>query len=66
MCLVRSPKIPQPKEPAAPAPPPERSAADVQGAPENDSWGRLNRQNAKRNSLRIDRQPISTLGGLLQ
>ena len=66
MCLVRSPKMPQPKDPAAPAPPPERSAADEQGAPEMDSWGRLNRNKARGNSLRIDRNPLSTMGGIIQ
>lgn len=55
MCLVKTPKMPTPVDPAAPPPPPEESAADAQGAPEIKGWSRLNRKDKnQRNSLRID------------
>lgn len=51
MCLVRTPKMPVVQTPAPPPSSPEKSAAEVQGAPENPFDIRPTN---RRNKLRID------------
>ena len=51
MCLVRMPRMPDVKTPAPPPSSPEKSAAEVQGAPENPFD---TRPANRRNKLRID------------
>lgn len=55
MCLVKSPKMPDPKDPAPPPPPPEESAAQVQGAPEMVNPMKRRSSILSRNKLRIDK-----------
>lgn len=55
MCLVRVPKMPDVKTPAPPPSSPEKSAAEVQGAPENPFDIRpANRRNKLRIDLKAD------------